>query len=128
MKLDVEMVIVSAGIRPRDELAKECGYDQLPTTDPDELNEWFQRGAKRGSLPLYLEGFAHTCAVMQTEEALERVAREEFWRCIQSQLRTEAERVIVIDAVPVLGSGKPDRLSVNAALVRSCPMGHYRSA
>ncbi len=69
---------LDGGLRPKTviELAKECGYDQLPTTDPDELNEWFQRGAKRGSLPLYLEGFAHTCAVMQTEEALERVAYE----------------------------------------------------
>ena len=69
---------LDGGLRPKTviELAKECGYDQLPTTDPDELNEWFQRGAKRGSLPLYLEAFAHTCAVMQTEEALERVAYE----------------------------------------------------
>ena len=30
----------------------------------------------RGSLPLYLQGFEHTCGVMQTEEALERVAYE----------------------------------------------------
>jgi adenosine deaminase len=58
------------------DLAKACGYDKLPTSDPGELSEWFQRGAKRGSLPLYLEGFAHTTAVMQTEEALERVAYE----------------------------------------------------
>jgi adenosine deaminase len=32
--------------------------------------------ANRGSLPLYLQGFEHTCGVMQTEEALERVAYE----------------------------------------------------
>jgi len=37
---------------------------------------WFHRGAQRGSLPLYLEGFAHTAAVLQTEVALERVAYE----------------------------------------------------
>ncbi|MBI1808127.1 MAG: adenosine deaminase [Ignavibacteria bacterium] len=58
------------------ELAKDLKYTKLPTKDADELNTWFQRGAKRGSLSLYLEGFAHTCAVMQTEEALERVAYE----------------------------------------------------
>ena len=58
------------------ELAREAGYDKLPTQDAEELKEWFQRGAKRGSLPLYLEGFGHTCGVMQTEEALERVAYE----------------------------------------------------
>ncbi len=44
--LDVDMIIVSAGIRPRDELARDCGLqvgprggiavdDQLRTTDPD---------------------------------------------------------------------------------------------
>src|SRR6185295_9556137 len=46
------------------------------TTDAGELGDWFHRGAQRGSLPLYLEGFEHTCGVMQTEEALERVAYE----------------------------------------------------
>jgi adenosine deaminase len=58
------------------ELAKAIGYDRLPTTSPDGLADWFHRSATRGSLPLYLEGFAHTCGVMQTEEALERVAYE----------------------------------------------------
>jgi adenosine deaminase len=69
---------LDGGLRPETiiELAREQGYDKLPTEDPDELSEWFHRGAARGSLPLYLEGFAHTTAVMQTEEALERVAYE----------------------------------------------------
>jgi len=69
---------LDGGLRPQTviDLAQATGYAGLPTTDADELNIWFQRGAKRGSLPLYLEGFAHTCAVMQTEEALERVAYE----------------------------------------------------
>src|SRR5882672_3311294 len=58
------------------ELAKEQGYQGLPTADADDLARWFHRGAQRGSLPLYLEGFAHTCGVMQTAEALERVAYE----------------------------------------------------
>lgn len=58
------------------ELAKDSKYKKLPTTDPGELAAWFHRGATRGSLPLFLEGFDHTCGVMQTEEALERVAYE----------------------------------------------------
>ena len=53
------------------------GYDGLPTKDPEELRaSWFSGGANSGSLVEYLQGFAHTCAVMQTREALERVAYE----------------------------------------------------
>ena len=58
------------------ELARDGGYEGLPTTDPAELAAWFRRGADRKSLELYLEGFAHTVGVMQTPEALERVAAE----------------------------------------------------
>ena len=66
-------------LRPKTviELAKSTHYDQLPTQDPEELARWFHQGANQGSLPKYLEGFAHTIAVMQTEEALERVAYEQ---------------------------------------------------
>jgi adenosine deaminase len=59
------------------DLAKSTKYEQLPTLDPVELARWFHQGANQGSLPKYLEGFAHTIAVMQTEEALERVAYEQ---------------------------------------------------
>src|SRR5438477_4780552 len=59
------------------ELARSLKYDQLPTEDPEDLARWFHQGANQGSLPKYLEGFAHTIAVMQTEEALERVAYEQ---------------------------------------------------
>lgn len=59
------------------ELAKSSDYDQLPIQNPEELARWFHQGATQGSLPKYLEGFAHTVAVMQTEEALERVAYEQ---------------------------------------------------
>src|SRR3972149_2773743 len=58
------------------DLAKEHEYKKLPTTNARELETWFHRGATRGSLPLFLEGFDHTCGVMQTEDALERVAYE----------------------------------------------------
>ena len=66
-------------LRPRTiiELAKEEKYKGLPTNDPDELSQWFFRGANQGSLAKYLEGFTHTIAVMQTEEALQRVAYEQ---------------------------------------------------
>ncbi|MDF1800670.1 MAG: adenosine deaminase [Planctomycetota bacterium] len=58
------------------ELAAEVGYEGLPESDPEALAEWFFRGADRGSLPEYLEGFAHTIALMQSASALERVAYE----------------------------------------------------
>ena len=66
-------------LRPKTviELAREGKYTGLPTEDPEALAEWFFRGANQGSLAKYLEGFAHTIAVMQTEDALERVAYEQ---------------------------------------------------
>jgi adenosine deaminase len=59
------------------ELARATGYAGLPTEDPEQLAAWFYQGANKGSLPEYLLGFAHTIAVMQNEEALERVAYEQ---------------------------------------------------
>src|SRR5580658_7977784 len=59
------------------DLAKSAGYHGLPTHNPEELAQWFHRGANHGNLAKYLEGFAHTIAVMQTDEALERVAYEQ---------------------------------------------------
>ena len=59
------------------ELARSTGYTELPTHHPEALAEWFQQGANQGSLAKYLEGFKHTIAVMQTEEALERAAYEQ---------------------------------------------------
>lgn len=69
---------LDGGLRPQTviDLARELGYNGLPTDDPKELAEWFYRGAVRGSLPLFLEGFVHTIGVMQTREAIERVAFE----------------------------------------------------
>src|SRR6476660_4589237 len=58
------------------ELARETGYPDLPTTEPDELARDFRQGADRKSLELYLAMFAHTVGVMQTPEAIERVAAE----------------------------------------------------
>jgi adenosine deaminase len=69
---------LDGGLRPQTviDLAKECGHEGLPTADAKELGAWFHRGANKGSLPEYLEGFAHTCGVMQTRGAIERVAFE----------------------------------------------------
>jgi adenosine deaminase len=69
---------LDGGVRPTTvlELASEFGYDRLPTTDVDELATWFNRGAKRNDLVLYLETFAHTVGVMQHRDAIERVADE----------------------------------------------------
>ncbi|MFI5532305.1 adenosine deaminase [Kitasatospora sp. NPDC051853] len=69
---------LDGGLRPETivELAAAVGYEGLPTTDPKELGVWFREAADSGSLVRYLETFAHTCAVMQTREALVRVAAD----------------------------------------------------
>jgi adenosine deaminase len=69
---------LDGGLRPGTivDLARAGGYTALPETDPDKLGAWFREAADSGSLERYLETFAHTCAVMQTREALVRVAAE----------------------------------------------------
>ena len=69
---------LDGGLRPDTvvELAREQRYTGLPTSDPRELARWFHASAASGSLALYLRGFAHTIGVMQTAEAIERVAFE----------------------------------------------------
>jgi adenosine deaminase len=69
---------LDGGLRPATvvELADACGYTALPTTDVTKLGGWFRGGAHSGSLVRYLETFSHTVGVMQTADALARVARE----------------------------------------------------
>ncbi len=69
---------LDGGLRPVTviELARDAGYRELPTQDVGELAAWFRSGADRKSLELYLEGFRHTVGVMQSPEAIERVAAE----------------------------------------------------
>lgn len=69
---------LDGGMRPQTviELAAEQGYGALPTTDADDLAQWFTRGANRLNLTLYLETFAHTVGVTQTKEGLQRAAAE----------------------------------------------------
>src|SRR5260370_36180738 len=69
---------LDGGLRPGTivELAAETGYEGLPTTDVAELARWMTGAAQRGRLELYLEAFQHTVGVMQTRDALIRVAAE----------------------------------------------------
>ena len=69
---------LDGGLRPQTvlELADEAGYRDLPADDADSLGRWFRQAADSGSLVRYLETFAHTVGVMQTPDAIHRVARE----------------------------------------------------
>lgn len=69
---------LDGGLRPATvvELAEQSGYRDLPTMDVGELAMWFRTQAHSGSLVRYLEPFAHTVGVMQTTDALYRVAYE----------------------------------------------------
>ncbi|AHC24527.1 MULTISPECIES: adenosine deaminase [Mycobacteriaceae] len=69
---------LDGGLRPATvlDLAEQTGYADLPATDADELATFFRTAAHSGSLVRYLEPFAHTVGVMQTPEALHRVAYE----------------------------------------------------
>jgi adenosine deaminase len=69
---------LDGGLRPATviDLARVAGYTQLPTHDAGELAAWFVDSASSGSLERYLETFAHTVGVMQTLDALVRVAAE----------------------------------------------------
>jgi adenosine deaminase len=68
---------LDGGLRPATivELAAEVGHE-LPASDAESLGEWFAAAASSGSLERYLETFSHTVGVMQTPEALYRVAYE----------------------------------------------------
>jgi adenosine deaminase len=68
---------LDGGLRPQTivELADEIGLE-LPRADAGELQSWFEAQADAGSLVEYLKTFDLTVGVMQTAEALARVARE----------------------------------------------------
>jgi len=69
---------LDGGLRPSTvlEIAGQIGYDELPADNEAALATWFRTAAHSGSLVRYLEPFAHTVAVMQSPEALHRVAFE----------------------------------------------------
>ncbi|MBN2177734.1 MAG: adenosine deaminase [Demequinaceae bacterium] len=68
---------LDGGLRPETmlDLAQAAGH-RLPTADPDALGRWFVDQASAGSLPAFLETFAHTVACLQSRDALARAARE----------------------------------------------------
>jgi adenosine deaminase len=69
---------LDGGLRPETvvDLALANGYDRLPADNPRDLRAWFAAASDSGSLERYLETFEHTVGVMQTDEALTRVAYE----------------------------------------------------
>ncbi|MBI5157152.1 MAG: adenosine deaminase [Acidimicrobiia bacterium] len=68
---------LDGGLRPETvvELAAAAGYRNLPQPDAAGMRTWFHQ-AGADSLEDYLGAFAHTFGVMQTEEAMRRVAYE----------------------------------------------------
>jgi adenosine deaminase len=60
---------------------------RLPASDEDGLRRALACGEVRGSLAQYLEHFDHTTAVMQTREALTRIAIELMEDCAADGLR-----------------------------------------
>ncbi len=57
------------------ELAEASGYSDLPSHDPETLAAWFHQD-QSGSLEQYLKAFNHTFGVMQSQDAIRRVAYE----------------------------------------------------
>ncbi|GAA4113745.1 adenosine deaminase [Nocardioides fonticola] len=68
---------LDGGLRPGTvlDLAARAGH-ALPAGTEAELAAWFHEAADSGSLERYLETFQHTVGVMQSAEAITRVARE----------------------------------------------------
>ncbi|KIC59601.1 adenosine deaminase [Microbacterium hominis] len=68
---------LDGALRPQTiiELADEIGLD-VPSTDAEELADWFEDQSDSGSLVEYLKTFDLTTAVMQSADGLRRVAKE----------------------------------------------------
>ena len=68
---------LDGGLRPGTvlDLGDEVGVD-VPAEDAEALGRWFREQADSGSLVEYLKTFDVTTSVMQTADALVRVARE----------------------------------------------------
>ncbi|MFJ6653143.1 adenosine deaminase [Microbacterium sp. NPDC091313] len=68
---------LDGGVRPETvlDLADEYGVD-APADDADDLADWFAEQSDAGSLVEYLKTFDLVVGVLQTREALTRVARE----------------------------------------------------
>ena len=86
------------------DLAKDIKYNKLPTKDAGELGAWFHQGANKGNLAEYLQGFEHTCAVMQTKESLERAAYE-----MMEDMKNDGVCYVETRFAPVFHTCLPDR-------------------
>jgi adenosine deaminase len=105
---------LDGGLRPQTvlELADELGYRDLPAGDAETLGRWFRDAADSGSLVDYLETFAHTVGVMQSPDAVRRVARE-------CALDLAADGVVYAEvrmAPELLAPGMPIEAAVEAIL------------
>ena len=69
---------LDGGLRPETviELASDTHHEGLPSSDPQVVADWFVEGANQRDLERYLQRFEHTVPLMQTQDALARVARE----------------------------------------------------
>jgi adenosine deaminase len=68
---------LDGGLRPGTvvELASDVGFE-LPAEGADNIAKWFNDQTAKSTLEEYLETFAVTIGVMQTADAIKRVARE----------------------------------------------------
>lgn len=68
---------LDGGLRPSTmvELARDAGYD-LPAATSEQVGHWMVQAGDSGSLESYLRAFEHTLALLQTPDALRRVAKE----------------------------------------------------
>ena len=90
------------------DLAGRSGFP-LPAETPDELAAWFARGSEEKSLALYLKAFDITTALMQDQESLRRIAREEIEDLAREEIEDLAADGVVyaeIRFAPVLHTKK----------------------
>ena len=115
---------LDGGLRPGTvvELADAAGYAALPSRDPAELAAWFLGAAHSGSLERYLETFGHTVAVMQTTEALVRVAAE----CAEDLAADGVVYAEVRFAPELHVEQRPEPRGRGRGRARGLPVGHRR--
>lgn len=58
------------------DFARGVDYQGLPTSNVEELTDWFHQDKPTNSLETYLQAFGHTIAVLQEPEALRRAIFE----------------------------------------------------
>jgi len=97
------------------DLASAAGYTGLPAGDAAGLRSWFHQ-AGASSLEAYLAAFAHTYGVMQTPEAMTRVAFE----AVEDLTRDGVVYAEIRFAPSLHIAGSMTRADAIAAVVRGC--------